>query len=103
MIFRVIEKDPFILPAQLVTEAGLGVSVRTLLRYLKKEGIHHQKALRRPLLTPETALLRLQFAEKYLDEPPRFWRRWVFSDESTIARGDGERQAWVFCPRGSQL
>lgn len=98
-IFQLIRDDPFISNLQLIERATLGCSVRTLSRFLKDEGIQHTEALRRPKLTPEIAQSRLEFARQYLRESPAFWRRWIFSDETTIARGEGERQKWVFCRR----
>lgn len=97
LLFRIIRQDPFIEAEELLKAASLSVSKATLIRFLKKEGIHHRKALRRPLLTEETAKKRLEFAQAYENEDPSFWRRWIFSDETTIARGDGKRQQWVFC------
>jgi hypothetical protein len=78
----------------------LDVSADTVLRWVKKKGIFHSKALRRPLLTPIVAQKRLEFALKYYHELPSFWHRWIFTDESTVARGQGERGEWVFCRQG---
>jgi transposase len=95
-IFRSIQRDPFISLSSLAAEAGLNCHPATLREWLRKEGILHQRALRRPLLTPITARKRLQFANRYYRQPSRFWRRWNFSDETTVARGQGERVKWAF-------
>lgn len=97
-IFRLIEEDPFIKNADLLRQAGLPCCVATLTAFLKKEGIQHVKALRRPKLTPAVALKRLEFARRHVGKPLSWWKRVIFSDETTIARGEGERQKWVFCP-----
>lgn len=96
-IARLIEVNPFISPADLAEEIGGHVVGSTVLRYLQSEGIKHHRALRRPALTPIVAQKRLEFAQKYVNKPDSFWRRWIFLDESTVARGDGERAKWVFC------
>lgn len=99
LLFRSISKDPFISIEDLLRESQLNVSAKTLSRWLKSEGILHKHALRRPLLTPKAAKKRLQFAIEHSTKDINFWRRWIFSDETTIARGEGERQAWVHCPK----
>lgn len=101
-IFRIIKSNPFIKNRDILREANLRCSERTLERALKAEGIQHTLALRRPKLTPEIAEKRLQFAQRYQNQDINWWRHWVFSDEVSIARGDGERHAWVFCRRVSR-
>jgi len=96
-LFRFIDQDPFITSEELREKANLACSVRTITRELIRHGIQHSKALRRPKLTPEHAAKRLEFARLHVRKPPSWWRRWIFSDESTIQRGDGEKQKWVFC------
>lgn len=98
-ILRLISQNPFISNAEIKTQAGLACHVDTITRWLKSEGIQHTKALRRPKLTQELADKRLAFARRYLTSPEDFWKLWIFSDEVTVARGDGERQKWVFCRR----
>ncbi|KAM4063611.1 DDE superfamily endonuclease [Hirsutella rhossiliensis] len=63
----------------------------------------HFKALGRPKLTPEVAEKRLLFAIRHINLPLGAWKSWVFSDETSIAQGEGERQAWVFCKYGERL
>lgn len=96
VIIRAITNFPFIKLSDLVTEAGLTCSTKMLSRWLKKEGIHHNRALQRPYLTNLHAQKRLTFAIKYRGKPASFWKRWIFSDETTIARGQGDRVKWVF-------
>lgn len=98
-LFRIITKDPFISIEKLLSESELNVSAKTLSRWLKSEGIQHVQALRQQLLTPEAAKKRLEFAIEHSSKDIRFWRRWIFSDETTIARNQGEHQAWVHCPK----
>ncbi|VVT56489.1 uncharacterized protein SAPINGB_P005098 [Magnusiomyces paraingens] len=43
-ILRLIKKDPYITTHNLIVAAGLDVSKRTLLRWLKHEGIVHKPA-----------------------------------------------------------
>ena len=101
-IFRSISFSPFILNRELLEQTNITCSIATLTRYLQEQGIQHTRALRRPKLTPSAARARLDFAQRHIQEPLSFWKRWIFSDETTIARGDGERGKWVFCRRVSQ-
>lgn len=95
-IFRCIEKDPFTSTKQILLDTKIKCCERTLIRYLKKHGISHPKAARRPFLTPEAAEARLAFAKANINKPAEWWRRVFFSDESTVQRGQGERQKRVF-------
>ena len=99
VILRLINKDPFISNKTLIKEAGLTYSVRTLTRELIRRGIQYQRALRRLKLSERLAEKRLAFARLYVRKPLSWWKRLIVSDESTIARGDGARQAWVFKPK----
>jgi transposase len=96
-IFRCIEEDPFVSNRELIEKCALPCSVSTVTRFLRKEGIQHYRALRRPKLTPDVAAKRLEFARLHVRKPLSWWKRWIFSDEVTIARGEGEKQKWVFC------
>jgi hypothetical protein len=56
----------------------------------------HTLALTRPKLSELVTAKRLRFAQRYINQESRVWERWIFSDETTIARGDGARREWVF-------
>jgi transposase-like protein len=96
-ILREIDQNPFISSKELIQNCSLPVTEETLVKTLKRRGIQHTQALRRPKLSDTIAQKRLEFAHKHLNKPLEYWKRFVFSDETTIARGQGERQAWVFC------
>lgn len=96
-ILREIDQNPFISNKELIENCALPVTEQTLVTTLKKRGIQHRQALRRPKLSDTIAQKRLEFAQKHLNKPLEYWKRFVFSDETTVVRGQGERQAWVFC------
>lgn len=98
-----IAKDPFISAEKLIADSGVTCHPRTVSRALIKRGIQHFKAIRRPKLTPEAARKRLEFARQHIGKTSSYWRRWIFADESTVARGDGDRDGWVFCRSVGQL
>ncbi len=103
LVLRAIAVDPFIKNPELLVEAGLTCSVDTLTRALRARGIQHFRALQRPKLTPVHARKRLAFARLYVERPAGYWKQWIFSDETTVDRGDGVRQKWAFCRRVRQL
>ncbi len=102
-IHILIGQDPFISAREIKEQSGLACSERTITRELIRLGIQHYKAIRRPKLSDKLAQQRLAFA-KELEFKPRSWfQRLVVSDETTIARGEGEREAWVFCRKVRDL
>lgn len=103
LIFRVARLDPFISAQKLIELTNINVSPCTITEWLEKDGIAHKRAICRPLLTPEVARKRLEFALMYQDKPASFWKSVIFSDECSIARGDGVRQSWVFVPQEGHL
>lgn len=102
-IRRLIEGDPFVSPKELADGIENTASPLTITRWLRREGILHFKALRRPALTEAAAAKRLEWCLQHRGKPLSFWRKWIFLDEVTAARGDGDRTGWVFCRRVSYL
>ncbi|KAL8357910.1 hypothetical protein RB598_002612 [Gaeumannomyces tritici] len=98
-----VKSQPFILPDELLRQCNLSCSFRTVKRALHLHGFKRRPALRRPKLTAENALLRLEFARRFVDQPLRSWKKWVFSDESTIVRGGGDRTKHVWCKDAERL
>ncbi|OAQ58126.2 Nuf2 family protein [Pochonia chlamydosporia 170] len=91
-----VRRFPSIKLQEIITEAGLTISTRTLRRWLQKQGIKHNRALQRPHLTARLAEKRLAFARLHVRRPASYWKRWIFNDETTIARGQGGRVKWVW-------
>lgn len=102
-VLDIIDRQPFTSPKDLIVKARLTCCERTLKRALAREGIYHQPALRRPLLKDHHAKARLIFAQKHLRKPISWWRRVLFTDETTIARGDGERTLYVWCAKVREI
>lgn len=99
-IWREIGSDPLIPISKLVAIACPDVSIWTLRRWLKTEGILHSVCLQRPYLTQEVAEKRFAFALRHRDKPLSYWKRVLFSDESTVDRGCGTRAQWAFRRKG---
>jgi transposase len=94
-IFRLIRDNPFIKTSEILNQASLLYTGRTLNTFLRRQGIKHFRALRRPLLTPETAAQRLDFANQYVDKPLEWWHCIIFSDECTIERRSSRGAVWA--------
>lgn len=98
-----VKLDSFISPREIAERIGISCSKPTVCRFLKREGIQHFKAIQRPLLSEDHAYQRFEWAKEHLNKGPEFWNRVIFSDETTIARGSGQRRGWVFCKYVSGL
>ncbi len=70
-VMRCIADYPFITTPELVQNAMLTCSTRTLSRWLKKEGLAQQTNLRQPKLTEENAAKRLKLAQDYISQPSK--------------------------------
>ena len=102
-LVRAVKADPFISNQELLAQCGLCCGIQTLTRWLKSQGIQYVTALRRPKLTEEHAAARLKFAQDHLLKPKEWWHHVVFSDESTVQCGEGEKQKCVFCQKLSYI
>lgn len=60
-ILRIIERNPSITQKDLVAQAGLDCSKRTLTRFLESKGIRRTGALGRPFLSTGGSLMRSKF------------------------------------------
>jgi transposase len=102
-LLRVISIDPFVSLSNLAKMVSVEVSTRTLGRALERWGIKHTLAASRPYLTEETATRRYRWALQYINKPPNFWHRVLFTDESTVDKSRGGKRKWVFRPYGKTL
>ncbi len=94
-LLRLIYKCPKLTYDQIISETGLDVCRKTVYRMLREEGIKKWIAKQRPLLTEETAKIRLTWCLARKDWTWEEWKTYIFSDEASIERGKGGRQ-WVF-------
>ena len=96
-ILRLANQNPFISTFEVRKDTGFSASVTTIYCVILKTGLRHWKALRRPKLEPERAAKRLTFAKSLVNKPIEWWKGVIFSDETSIQRGCGDRQKWVWC------
>lgn len=102
IIMREIDRNPFVTNRKLLDRLNLTCSAKTLTAYLQSQGILHKRALMRPKITSRRAAARLEFAQKHGDRSIEHWKRWIFSDETTIERGSRGRRPRVWARRVSE-
>ena len=96
ILLRQLRSEPKVTWRQLKRNTGINLDPRTLNVILRAHGISHWLALKRPKLTPKIALLRLKWAIKHKDWTVDQWRKIIWSDEASVARGKGKAREWVF-------
>ena len=74
---------------QVLADTGLPISKKTAYRILREEGIKKWIAKQRPLLTEESAKIRLKWCLARKDWTWEQWKTYIFSDEASIERGKG--------------
>jgi transposase len=72
------------------------VSVQTLRRRLREEGIRKWKAVGRCLLTNKDAKARYKWAWEHRHLTEEDWAKFAWSDECLIKQDSDPRQSWVF-------
>ena len=74
------------------------ISLLTIRRILKSEGLNGRIRVKKPLLTKRHKKLRLKFAKKYRHWTSSDWRKVIFSDETQIRRigSSGKLYCWRF-------
>ena len=99
-ILRSVVANPFMSIPCLLNLCAPHVSHTTLRTFLKNEGIMHKHAAMRPYLTEAHAQGRHAWALEHQNKDLEFWRKVLFTDESTVERGAGAINKWVFRPVG---
>ena len=74
-ILRIVDQDPFITTNKIINQTGLQYDKSTLIRFLRREGIMHYRALQRPFLRPTAARKRPAFAREFVNKGFDFWSR----------------------------
>jgi transposase len=95
-IWRTIKRDRKLTRQELRDHCAPDVSLRTIDRYLRKNGMMKWLAKRRPKLTAERAAKRLQWALERKDWTVEEFEGVIWSDECSVEKSDDARQVWVF-------
>jgi transposase len=89
--------------AGLAEHAGVVVSVNTVRRVLKKNGLHSAQKIKKPMLSLRHRNARMEFAIRHKDWTIDDWRKVVWSDESKINRLGSDGREWCWKNRGEGL
>ena len=81
---------------ELKSISNIPLSIRTIQRRLRKEGIRKWRAVKRALLTKYHAKQRLGWAKEHQHWPVEQWAKVICSDESAIKKDSDARTAWIF-------
>lgn len=65
-------------------EVGNQISDRTVRRRLQQAGFHARRPARKPFVNYFQRRRRVIFAKKYSEKPLEYWKRTIFSDESSF-------------------
>lgn len=99
-ILRKIKIDPKISVPKLTKEVSQRinkpVSTETVRRILRKSGYNGRIARKKPFISKVNRQKRIEFAEKYVNEPVEFWTNVIFTDETKINLfgSDGRQIVW---------
>ena len=79
----------------LLKKAGLVISVSTVRRLAKRLGIKRYVAVVKPFVDKRARNLRIEYAQRHLEDDPDAWRRTIFCDDA-ILRTNGAVKTWVW-------
>ena len=85
---------------QVKERAGSNLSIRTIRRRLKEDGIRKWKAANCAKLTPVSAAARLEWALIHADWTVEDWKKITWSDDVSVEKGKDPSAVWIFRPSG---
>jgi transposase len=87
---------------QLKERAGSPLSLRSIRRRLRKDGIRKWRAANCAKLTARTAGIRLAWARVHSNWTIEDWAKMCWSDEVSVEKGNDPNSVWVFRRRGER-
>lgn len=100
MVKRLVDAEPQISAQNVATRLnerhGLTVCSETVRNMIHKYGYKAYNQRKKPQISAINRRRRLEFAKKYLNHPPEFWERVLFTDESkfNLFGSDGRVKVW---------
>lgn len=95
-IIRRARIEPDITYLELKERCSLHCHEKTIYRVLKDYGLTNWLAKERPKLTPEVAVLRLNWAQLRKNWTVEDFKKCIWSDECSVERGKGKKRRWMF-------
>jgi len=83
LISRISRKNPFLTAREVATNCNIlnRLSVSTVRRYLRADGLFARRASRKPFLSKKNIRNRKKWCSAYLEMDPEKWKTFIFSDE----------------------
>ena len=72
------------------------ISLSSMKRRLREQGLRKWKKIKRPVLTELRASKKLKWAQQHKDWTVEQWQNVLWSDECSVERGSGRRAEYVF-------
>lgn len=79
-----IREQPFETVVNAREATGFPGAIRTARNRVKDADLKCYRAAQKPFLSEANKEARLRFAEEYIEQPPDFWHRVIFSDEKSF-------------------
>jgi transposase len=81
---RTAAQNPGLSIKRLQVVSGIEACHQTMVKILKEHYLQSFKAIKKPLLTQRHVEMRLRWANEHLNFSVEDWKRWSFSDESSV-------------------
>jgi ketohexokinase/beta-glucosidase len=102
LLVRTVKKNRRATLAEITNETGADVSMSTIRRALKDEGINNRIARLKPFLVQRHIAQRLVFAQEHLNWTMEQWSNVIWTDEATFEIGQNVRQLRVWRSAGEE-
>ena len=100
-IIQQVKRDRQITIGEIRTALDLKASDATIRRVLYSDGFHGRVAAKKPYISPDHAMKRLDWCRAHASLTASDWRKVIWSDESTVEIGRQSRQVKVWRCRES--
>jgi transposase len=87
----------------LISREAPDISVRTIGNRLTEQKFFGGFARKKPMISEKNRKARLEFAKKYVNMPPEFWKKILWSDESKFEIINSKRRVRVYKVKGERL
>ena len=86
------KKHPNSTRQQIKNDLNLNISLSIISNTLKENGLTYHVVRKKPLISAKNRKARMKFAKEYIQKPPSFWTKILFTDESRFSgKSDGRK------------
>ena len=95
-IIKKIKKNRQTTAQEIADYLNLQVSISTIKRALHRKGYYGRVAAKKPFITAENAMKRLEWCKQHATLTGEDWKKFIWSDESSVEIGRQSRQIKVW-------